>query len=71
MFDLLPSWLMYTSLMTMVVGGLVHYRLSTMRKRMGIKALEMTIEQFKDDEDYVAYAKHELEIARNKPFWKF
>lgn len=71
MFDLLPSWLMYTSLVAMVVGGLVQYRLCTMRKRMGIKALEATMEQFKDDAGYVAYAKSELEIARNKPFWKF
>lgn len=71
MFDLLPSWLMYTSLVAMVVGGLVQYRIMTMRKRMGIKALEMTMEEFKDDEAYVTYAKRELEIARNKPFWKF
>jgi len=71
MFDSIPTWLIYWAPVALIVVAAAQCRIMTMRKRMGIKALEATTVQFKDDPDYVAYAKRELEIARNKPFWKF
>lgn len=71
MLNNIPTWFIYWTPVALIIVGLVQCRIMTMRKRVGIRALEMTIEQFKDEKEYVAHAKRELEIARNKPFWKF
>lgn len=71
MFDSIPTQLFYVAPIALLLIGYVQLRIMTMRKRAAIRALEMTMAQFKDDKDYVAHAQRELEIARKKAFWKF
>lgn len=71
MFNNIPVWLMYWAPVALILICYVQYRIMTMRKRAAIRALEMTMEQFKDEKEYVAHAQRELEIARKKAFWKF